>query len=91
MVAVVFLSFRSCIHYRPIRDAPFARQTVSGHGSNAFPELAPGGKHVLGWVIRILESSSQSWLVSKTIYMIQLHARWIWEGKQWDGLSFAPP
>ena len=25
-----------------------------------------------------------------TIYGIQLHARWIWEGKQWNGLSFAP-
>ena len=28
---------------------------------------------------------------SKTIYMIRLHARWIWEGKQLDGLSFSPP
>jgi hypothetical protein len=59
------MSVSSCIHCRPDRPDPFARQTVSGHGSNAFPGTAPRREHHLGWVIRILESSSQSWLVSK--------------------------
>ncbi len=65
-----FLSFRSHIHCRQNHNVVITRQTVSGHGSNAFPEICRTSKLLKkqcwncespGWVIRILESSSQLW------------------------------
>ena len=66
-----FLSSRSASIVDRITTSRFTRQTVSGHGSNAFPSHSP--KRVrLGWVIRFLESSSQSWFSFKIFFMVLL-------------------